>query len=60
MYDKLFKGTIFIPITQNVLQAKIGAGTSVKQSTADNMEETYQAGETRQNMNPTTSNLLGL
>lgn len=58
-YDRLYNGTIFIPLTQNALQAGSAAGTTIKQSQADEMETTYQKGELMTTANPTSSNLLG-
>lgn len=58
-YDKLYNGTIFIPLTQNALQASSAAGTNIKQPKADEMEATYQKGELAVAANPTSSNLLG-
>ena len=59
-YDHLLEGTIFIPITQNVLQASTAAGTTMKQNVADSIEETYQIGELSKTARPTSSNLLGI
>lgn len=59
-YDKLYKGTIYIPLTENALQAGMAAGTNIKQYQADNLQETYQVGDIAKNMRPTSSNLLGI
>ena len=47
LYDKLYEGTIYIPITESVLQTHLGAGTSVSQKQADTMEAIYQEGNLR-------------
>lgn len=62
-YDKMYKGTIYIPLTENALQTKIGAGTSVKESSADKLEEIYQTGNARRlaeqsGMKSNSSNIL--
>ena len=44
-YDKLYKGTIFIPLTENSIQGKIGSGTSIKVSAQDQLEKQYQIGD---------------
>lgn len=59
-YDHLYKGTIFIPLTENTLQGGIAAGTNFQTTTADNMEETYQRGNLMKTAKPTSSNLLGI
>ena len=58
--DKLYQGTIFIPLTENQLQAAIGAGTPIKNNQADDLESIYQQGEMQNVLSPTGSNLLGL
>lgn len=58
LHDNLYKGTIFIPITANVNQAKTASGTTYKQDYQDAYEEDYQMGELRRYANPTNSSLL--
>lgn len=62
LYDKLYEGTIYIPVTESVLQTHLGAGTSVSQKQADTMEAIYQEGNLRRKLgtNNTSSDLLGL
>lgn len=57
-YDQLYEGTIFIPITENQLQTKIGSGTDVKEPAADMYEDAYQIGELNKYANPTKSSVL--
>lgn len=59
-YDHLFKGTIFIPLTQNIIQTSQASGYEVNQHQADQLELDYQRGELSKAVNPTSSNLLGL
>lgn len=46
-FDRLYKGTIFIPVTQNLAQTKIGAGTNTKVSIQDALQEMYNIGDFR-------------
>lgn len=59
-YDHLLKGTIFIPLTQNINQTNQAGGNDTSQSQVDQLELDYQRGELNKTMNPTSSNLLGL
>lgn len=61
-YDKLYEGTIFIPVTENVAQGKLGAGVSVSEVKQDSLENTYQSGEARRwsNTSSTSSSMLGI
>lgn len=60
MHNSLYKGTIYIPLTENTLQAGFAAGTNFNQEQSQNLESIYQVGEAAKNMRPTSSNLLGL
>lgn len=59
-YDHLYKGTIFIPLTQNIIQTSQASGYEVNQHQADQLELDYQRGELSKAVNLTSSNLLGL
>lgn len=56
--DKLYSGTIFLPVTGNVLQGKIAAGTNIRQSRADQLQEDYQRSQKQRNMNSTSASDL--
>lgn len=59
-YDKLYEGTIYIPLTENSAQTKTAAGTKVKVSNQDDIQEYYDIGDFRRTNNFVTSssNLL--
>ena len=58
--DKLYKGTIFLPITENVLQGALSAKSTIKNDDAHELQTDYAQGQIARNMNPTSSNVLGL
>ena len=59
LHDRLYKGTIYIPITQNRLQGATAAGTNIKQGVSVGVESQYQRGTMRKNFNDTSSEKLG-
>ena len=44
-YDRIYEGTIYIPINNNKLQASTGSGNKLKRSTAYEYEHEYQDSE---------------
>lgn len=58
--DKLYTGTIFLPITENALQAGLAAGSNLKNDDAHLLQTDYNQGQIGRNMNQTSSNVLGL
>lgn len=60
MYDKLYKGTIYIPITQNVNQAIRGGNTELQNGVEENYEQAYQMLQQQMNLQNSNSDLLGI
>lgn len=61
MYDSIYEGTIYIPISINELQGSTAAGNKLKTSTAETMERGYQRFEKLRQYNPgsgTPDNIL--
>ena len=58
--DKLYKGQIFLPLTEDVLQGKTAAGTTIKQKHADILESDTQRASMQDNLKTTSANVLGL
>lgn len=58
LHDTLYQGTIYIPVTENDQQTKIGSGTGTKEHWGQTYEEDYQIGENARYAPTTSSNLL--
>ena len=59
-YDKLYEGTIFIPITQNINQGMSASTEDTNWGQSDTIEQKYQEFEAQKSLNNSSSNLLGI
>ena len=54
MYDSIYEGTIYIPISTNELQGTTAAGNKIKSNTVQRLEQDYQAQSKLHQYNPVT------
>lgn len=57
-YDDVYKGVVYIPISENQLQSQTGSGEKIKENSAYNLEKRYQTGEAARYAGNTGANVL--